>query len=184
MTAKETTSWMKEKGCWKRWLLPLHDLNTEADLCAFKGWPIGNSPEMMPSICSLNSDVKTAVDSHLLFTCDFDDDDERNFSMSTPLRGSSAWHRLLHPETGGVPSSKRIVQDVLKVVVDSINEIRRQDGIAIDGLGDQRGKRHTDFTHIDGPPKKKTVVDVSVMKSGSLPSWRHCGFIQTLKMWE
>jgi hypothetical protein len=53
MTAKETISWMKKMDYWKRWLLPFNNFNTEADLCAFKGQPIGNSPEMMPWDCSL-----------------------------------------------------------------------------------------------------------------------------------
>ena len=62
------------------------------------------------------------------------------FDLSTPKRGSHAYCRILHPVTGGVPSSHRILRDVDKVF-ESMAMVMKAQGIKIDGLGNRKGKR-------------------------------------------
>jgi hypothetical protein len=48
-------------------------------------------------------------------TTNFEDNDDRKFSMTTPNRGTSAYLRLWDGDLGGsCPSSKRIIEDVDK----------------------------------------------------------------------
>ena len=70
-----------------------------------------------------------------------EEDDAKKFSLSTPLRGSWAYRRILDPVTGGVPSSSRICRDVDKVF-ESMMIIHDHAGIKVDGLGNRKGNRH------------------------------------------
>jgi hypothetical protein len=141
MTAKDTTDWMKEKGYYRRWLLPVNGLSKDnQDLKKFWDRPIGNSPEMMPWDCSLNRDVNIGADRHIVATVDLDETDPKKFSLSTPVRGTHAYLRVLHPETGGIPTSGRIVQDIEKVLP-SMKTIHEHEGEVVEGLGDRQGKR-------------------------------------------
>ena len=60
-------------------------------------------------------------------------------SVGRQARGVCNWMRLLHPDSGGVPSSERIVQDIRKVFV-SMEAARVANGIAIKGVGNWSGK--------------------------------------------
>ena len=51
--------------------------------------------------------------------------------------------RLLHPDSGCVPSSKRIVEDARKMFV-SMESVRVANGVAIKGVGNRSGKSSID----------------------------------------
>jgi len=75
MTAKATVTWMKEKGIYKRWLLPL-GINKGT---VFENRVIGNLPEMMPMDVSLNKDVDDAVSFHVSLTYNLSNEDPKFF---------------------------------------------------------------------------------------------------------
>lgn len=89
----------------------------------------------MPWDNSLNQDIHLSVDRHVLFTSNYEEDDERKFSLSSPKRASHAHRRLVHPTTGVVPASDRIVQDVRKVLSELLNIHKRK------GVKDPKMKR-------------------------------------------
>jgi len=70
----------------------------------------------MPLDTHLNQDLHSSHDFHATVTQDLIDDNPRKFDGSTPKRLSGSYHRLFHPETGVAPSSKRIEQDVSRVI--------------------------------------------------------------------
>ena len=118
MTAKDTIKWMKEKDYYRRWILPVNGLHQDQEgLRSYWFRPVGDHPENMPWDNNLNQDVHLCVNTQVMYTTDYDEEDERKFSLSTPKRVSYAYRRVLHPRTGVAPSSARIIQDVNKVLV-------------------------------------------------------------------
>ena len=111
-----------------KWILPQHGLNDEFK--RHKGKPIANSPEMMPLDNCLNKDLHEAVSRHILMSraSATKKDDPRMFSLKTPKQGASAYKRIWNPSEGGVgPPSKRIIQDIKKVVL-AMNQIHTAKG--------------------------------------------------------
>jgi hypothetical protein len=112
MTGTDTIEWMKQRDYLKRWILPVKELHQDdPTLKKYFHRPVGNLPENMPWDSSLNQDVHAAVQRHVLLTLALGVHDKRKFDMSTPKRGSWAYHRILEM----VPSSDQIVHDVNKV---------------------------------------------------------------------
>ena len=137
MTAKDTVQWMREMDHYRRWILPGNALHKDNPaLSRFVGRPVGDSPENMPWDCSLNNDVHLSVGRHVIFASWLENDDLKKFDMSTPVRGSHAYERIL----AICPSSKRVVQDIAKVFV-SMECVRQANGKRVDGLGNRKGKR-------------------------------------------
>lgn len=134
MTAKDTISWMKEKGYYKRWILPVLGLNAARP--RFSDAPPGNTPEGNPLDANLNKDVHDGVDRHVLHTSHLDEEDPCKFSMTTPLRGAHAYKRVLE----GCPGSHRIVTDTHRVV-ESMVVIHKHKGAVVQGLGSRNGWR-------------------------------------------
>ena len=149
---------MREKDYLKRWILPEQGLNEdEPDLKTYVGRPVGDSPELVNWDSTLNKDCHETVNKHVAMTADLDeDDDENKFSLATPNKGTSAYLRILDPETGVCPTSARIIEDTNKVylamdriikakgcVVPDINtrEGHRADA-AREGMNDRRGGYH------------------------------------------
>jgi hypothetical protein len=154
MTDNSCREWMKTqtirgKTYYERWVLPENGLNDTAELKLYKGRPVGNSPEMMPWDCSLNKDILDSMNRHVLITKDLPEEDERKFSLSTPARIDSCIRRLVFPSSAiltsgidiGVPSAKRIAQDVLKCFGQNILDIIAAQGATVQGLGDRKGVR-------------------------------------------
>ncbi|CAB9505297.1 unknown protein [Seminavis robusta] len=137
MTAKVTVKWMKEKGYYKHWLLPVLGVNMEPELKRYSKAPVGNSPELMPWDCSLNKDLMDSLAYHCLMTSHMKDEDSRKFDISTPKRGTDALRRIYKV---GNPTGRRIRQDVLKVL-DALKAIVEHWGCVVPGLGDRKGKR-------------------------------------------
>lgn len=134
MKAQDTKAWMEEEGILKHWILPEHDLNRERP--RYKGHPVGNSPEFMPLDCSLNKDLDDELWRHILYTRFLEEEDPRKFSISTPLRGSSAIRRVWE---NSVPN-ERIKQDVYKVLT-ALPEVYKAKGCIVPNLGNRNGRR-------------------------------------------
>jgi hypothetical protein len=139
MTGNDTLEWMKDNDYFKRWVLPVNELHqNDPNLKKYYHRPVGNSPENMPWDSSLNEDVHAAVQRHVLLTLSLGVDDKRKFDMSTPKRGSSAYHRILEM----VPCSERITHDVNKVF-ESMEIVRLALGVHCPGVGSRNyGVRH------------------------------------------
>jgi predicted flap endonuclease-1-like 5' DNA nuclease len=153
MTAKDTIAWMKKMDYYKRWILPIEGLfHDDPALKVYIGRPVGDSPENMPWDTSLNQDVHIAVRLHVNYTSLLLENSEvvdpKKFSLSTPIRGSSAYLRIL--EAGISPRPERIVQDINRVL-ESMKQIVEAGGIAIDGIGNRSGRRADDQRASNGP---------------------------------
>ena len=93
-------------------------------------------PFSLPPDTSLFSQLKTAVDNHVIATKPFTDE-EKNFSLATPKSGTSAYKRVWTVS----PTSGNIVRDIDKIFR-SMLVIMEAEGIAVDNLGNRDGKRH------------------------------------------
>lgn len=135
---------METKGYLKRWVLPVNGLN---DGTIYAGRPVGNSPELMPQDCSLFKDIDDAVARHIAVTCWMPKDHPNynlRFSRSNSKISRSTYFRILDPETGVSPSSRRIVQDVDRCWTDHIRAIVKAKGCCVPGLGSRVGVRKVD----------------------------------------
>ena len=156
MTDRACISWMKEKGYYKRWVLPLKDLNAGT---VYDGRPVGNSPEMMCLDCSLFKDVADAVNRHVSITSKLADDDPRKFMKNTPQRLLHAYLRIVDPVSGVSPTSERIIQDVERCWDNHLWAIFEARGTVVPGLGSRNGHRRAapgprGGTRVKGPPKQ------------------------------
>ena len=153
MTAADCQEWMKGQyvdkenkiSYYDKWILPVLDLNKAYS--RFHGKPIGNSPEMMPLDNCLNKDLHESVTRHVLMSksaarkAEVPTNDPRLFSLKTPKAGSSAYDRIWNPVTGVGPPSRRIIQDIEKVV-DAMKRIHAQKGAFVPNLAQRPGVRH------------------------------------------
>mmetsp|Transcript_15157 Transcript_15157/g.25127 ORF Transcript_15157/g.25127 Transcript_15157/m.25127 type:complete len:238 (+) Transcript_15157:240-953(+) len=132
MTAKESVAWMKYKGYYERWILPECGLlMDQKELKRYIGRPTGDTPEIMNWDSTLNKDVHESVKQHVHATITLDKDDPRKFSLATPIQGAHAYMRVLDPETGVCPSSKRIIEDTEKAFGPSLLEIIKAQGAVV-----------------------------------------------------
>ncbi len=141
LTAKCTIAWLDSVGLLDRWIRPELGLNKGT---AFAGRPVGNSPELMAWDSSLNKDVKDQLRRHTVFTCGLDKHDPRRFSMATPRQIEDGIRRLLAPSDDpdvGVPSGRRIIQDVQRCMGPNLLAIIGAQGAVVEGLGDRNGRR-------------------------------------------
>jgi len=142
MTTKSTIEWMAEQNYLDRWLLPVEGLN---DGTRYQGRPIGNSSELMPLDTSLNKDIHDAFTRHRALTVHLPHDHPAIFSSATPADLERGYLQLLDPALGdemGVPSSKRIVEDILKCTGSHLDQIVDAKGTCVEGLGDRNGVRN------------------------------------------
>lgn len=104
----------------------------------------------MPWDCSLNKDLDDAFIVHCALTQELHDDDKKKFSSSTQPQLEHSYARLLSSNGGvgvGSPSSKRIVEDIMKCVGPNMIAIVRARGACIQGLGDRKGRRSVTFAN-------------------------------------
>ena len=142
---KDTIIPGKMTSIYDRWIKPELGLNDEFG----KRWmacPIGDSAELMPLDNSLNNDTHEQVRRHMIMShsgCKYGEKDPRMFSLATPKEGASAYKRVWDPVNGVAPPSKRIVQDINKVVV-AMKKIHEVKGVFVPGLAGGRvpGNRH------------------------------------------
>ena len=130
MTSNSCRKFMTERGIINHWILPQNGLNGQTK---YEHRPVGNSPEMMPLDCSLNKDLHEGVGWLCAITTNLSSDDPKKFDKSTPKRARSAYLRAWDPrhEPDGFPSSKRIVEDIEKVVYDNLFKIYEARGAVV-----------------------------------------------------
>ena len=154
LTERETREWMKNnrhddgRTYWSMWLTPVLGCNEmivsdEGKIVkCYDQRPVGNNPETMCLDNSLIRDVHVRVNQNVGATYFLPDDDERKFSLSTPNRIISAYKRLYCPteEHSMVPSSTRIIEDVMKVIY-AHKCIVKANGNVVRGLAPRKGHR-------------------------------------------
>ena len=144
MKAKETKEWMKRKGYFEKWILPLDDIfmNYTRLKAKFGSNPLGNSPEFMPWDAYLNRDIHSSLDYHCLISKPMNDNDPKKFSASTPKKMFHAYKRILDPGPSGVcPPSRRIIQDIRRTIL-SFHMVVAAEGCMIEDSPTRRGIRY------------------------------------------
>jgi hypothetical protein len=111
MTCKKSIHYMKEKGIFKNWLLPLGRLQEGT---RYHESIQGDSPELILLDETLNMGSHASVRYHVAITSHLPNNDRLKFSFSTPKEISRAYLRRVDPVIGSAPSSKRIFQDCEK----------------------------------------------------------------------
>jgi predicted flap endonuclease-1-like 5' DNA nuclease len=134
LSAEKTQKEMDARGLLRHWILPELGLNAGT---RYARHPTGNRPELMPWDCSCNADIVNAVFWNCTATSHLKEDDGRKMKMTTPREISKSYLKVL----GGIPLSKRITEDVLKVVQNSLRKIVEAEGALVPGLGNHAGRR-------------------------------------------
>ena len=167
MTAKETKQWMNEQGILKHWILPELGLNKGT---RYEDRVPGNAPEFNALDSNCNRDIHCAVLEHVSYTAALDQTNDSKFSVSTPNRQDSAYLRLWDPELqrshpmgveAGVPSSRRILEDMDRIVSYSIKKRFEVRGVVVNGCGTRRGRRYDGVRTVGkwgGRREKKSFV--------------------------
>ena len=151
MTDDKCVAWMKENGIYDHWIKPVLGCNEVVEgrrssdnklvqNRRYKSRPVGNSPEMNPLDNSLFRDVKCNLALNVAATWHLEKNDPLKFSMATPKQIVSALERIWDPENGSAVSSKRIVQDVMRIP-NSLVKIAEYGGKVVPGLADRNGHR-------------------------------------------
>ena len=131
-TSKESMEYMRHKGFLSHLILPQFGLN---DGTAYANRMVGMRPEVMPLDAHLNQDLHESVDRHVNLTSHLQDDHAHKFSKRTPKHLGSAYQRIWDPELGpdaGAPSSKRICEDVHRIVNRTYLDIFARRGRVLD----------------------------------------------------
>ena len=68
---------------------------------------VGDQPELMPLDASLNWDIDTSLNMHVLLTTHLDRNHKDKFCKDTPMEISKAITKLCYPEIGVMPNSKK-----------------------------------------------------------------------------
>ncbi len=98
----------------------------------------GDSAELMPLDNSLNQDMHMSVIKHATLSALAENPkDSRIFSLRTPKEIARAYLRVTHPTLGVAPKSKRILQDIDKVIP-AMKKIVEAKGVYVPGLAGGR----------------------------------------------
>ena len=171
MTDKDCLDWMEEEGILKRWIRPVLGCNDEIIVVdangnekrstRYKGRPVGDCTETMPPDNSLFRDVCCSFDLHVTLTSALPCNDPRCFSKATPRLITSAIERLWDPETGVVPFSNRIIQDVGRLA-ENFALVVEADGAVVAGVCDRNGHRRGTGTgrRYTAPSDDQSALDI------------------------
>ena len=158
MTGADSVQYMKDKGYYERWILPENGLmgpdgGVGGELKAYRSKPTGNRPESNPCDSSLFSHLNSAVNRHVIATQGYDDQ-EKQFSLSTPRRTASAYKRvwLLYPRP------ETIRKDIEKVLGSFLAVFEAQ-GKIVHGLGDRNGRRHVAVKKLGGKRERRRAFN-------------------------
>eukprot|EP00957_Ditylum_brightwellii_P113404 8646648-Ditylum_brightwellii.AAC.1 len=141
MTSKKTIEWMQQENILKHWILPEQGLNKGAK---YEQAPPGNAPELNTLESNCNCDIHCAVLEHACITSTMNKTDALKFSVSSPKHQDNAYLRLLDPQfqlthsmswDAGVPSSKRIVIDMMRIPKYSVLKRYKARGCVVPGCG-------------------------------------------------
>ena len=127
-TAAESMQYMRAKGYLNHLILPQHRCNAGTP---YANRMVGMRPEVMPLDAHLNQDIHESVDRHVNLTAHLPDNHPNKFGKRTPKQLSKAYRRVWDPALGpdaGAPTSRRIKQDVDRVVYKTYLEIFHRRG--------------------------------------------------------
>ena len=142
MTSKECTQYMRSTECYgttiyDKWLKPTNEINQGT---IYEGRCVGNSPELMPLDNSLNRDLQLSHTYHCAVTAHLPDNDNRKFSLSTPLRIARGIKKIWEDPIGA-PNSKRVIEDVY-LAFEAHRIIYEANGKMVPGLANRNGHRN------------------------------------------
>ena len=140
MTSKESQNYCLQKGY--RLILPQLGLNKGT---IYNNRPVGNLPALMPMDAHLNKDIHQCVDFHVMLTKYLPDDDERKFTKRTPKLMAKSYKRiwdLSHGPNAGAPISKRIVEDINRVIDVTYLAIFNNRGRSLPNAAYNKGRRY------------------------------------------
>lgn len=160
LTDKHCVEAMKARGLYKRWFLPLGDLNLGT---RFHGRPIGNHPEFSCCDADLFSVLHSVVARQIMATWRLDKDDSRKFDGSTPARLAQAYTRVLLAPGGMDP--ELIAHDLTKVATENFLTVMAANGTIVPGCGHRTGKRNARTSdHLETRGGKRTRVSLADSK--------------------
>ena len=170
MTANEPIEYMKRKGYWDRLIRPL--FNVTKHLGCYHNRVVGNHPYVMPLDAHLNQDLHTGHDWHCIITKHLNKDDERKFKKTDPKKMEEGYLKLWNqPDDEGIPSSKRIIEDIHLVVNVAWPAIYQSRGTAVHDLCQRVGRRRDEQQTIKKRGGKRTknkgfgIIDYWMHKS-------------------
>eukprot|EP00957_Ditylum_brightwellii_P088078 6709480-Ditylum_brightwellii.AAC.3 len=137
---------MDEQVILKHWILPEKGLNK--GMCCKNQVP-GNMSELNALNSNINRDIYCAVLDHVSYTASPSPTGKHEFSASIPKCQDSAYLRLwdtelqrTHGWDAGVLSSRRILEDMTRIVDYSILKQFSVRGVLVQGCGTCRDRRN------------------------------------------
>eukprot|EP00957_Ditylum_brightwellii_P196116 14943062-Ditylum_brightwellii.AAC.1 len=151
MATKETLHWMAEQNILRHWILPGQGLNkgTHDKYC-----PSGNSLDLNALDSNCNQDTHCTVLKHVYITATLKGTDKCKFSVSTLRKQDNTylfiWEQslqIIHPMQweAGVPSLKRIMEDMNHIQDHSVTRQFQARGYVVNGCGTCRGQEMKAF---------------------------------------
>ena len=141
---------MQEINIYKYWLKPeltcndvVQARNEDGVLLEsqrYAGRMVGNSPELNPLDNSGFRDLRCAIALNVAATWHLPKNHNLKFSLATPGEITRAFLRIWDPTSGVAPSSRRILEDVRKVLF-SLRKIVDAKGHIVPGLVNRNGHR-------------------------------------------
>ena len=104
-------------------------------------------------------DIHCAARHHVAITAHLPNTDPRKFTFATPKEVARAYLRITDPVTGGVPSSKRIIQDCNKWV-ESLKTVREAGGVLVEGFGRNGHRKEKVGAKRGGARTKKELKEI------------------------
>eukprot|EP00536_Pseudo-nitzschia_multiseries_P011033 jgi/Psemu1/27654/gm1.27654_g len=122
------------------------------NLAHYHNRPVGNRPEASPLDTSLFSQLHHAVNLHVHITSTLPD--KVKFSKATPSALSSAYKQVWQVH----PKPETVAKDINKVLR-SLQIIADHEGLAVDGIGDRKGRRHISKSQLGGKRVRRLTED-------------------------
>ncbi len=179
LTDTKCVEWMKEQDIYKHWIKPelgcnenIIVTNQDGETLKSKRYAnrmVGNSPEMNPLDNSNFRDVRTAIALNVAATWHLEKKDPLKFSLSTPNEVTRTFKRIWDPKNGVSPTSRRILEDVKRVLV-SLQQITTAKGKIVPGIVNRNGYRAPRSKSLSckmhgSKKKQKSLEDIGIHES-------------------
>ena len=175
LTDKKCVEWMIEKNIYKHWLKPELTCNDVVSARSedgvllesqrYAGRMVGNSPELNPLDNSGFRDLRCSIALNVAATWHLPKNNNLKFSLATPAEITRTFLRIWDPANGVAPSSRRILEDVKKVLF-SLRKIVEAKGHIVPGLVNRNGHRKPrSQSGYKLPGKKDTLVEMGIHSS-------------------
>eukprot|EP00957_Ditylum_brightwellii_P208648 15358358-Ditylum_brightwellii.AAC.1 len=112
---------MAEQNILQHWILPQQGLNKDT---RYENAPPGNAPKLNALDSNCNQVIHCTVLEHVAMTANMNKEDTFKFSVNSPLTQDDAYLHLWDPSLqlthpmgwkAGVPSSKQIIEDMMRI---------------------------------------------------------------------